>query len=409
MPLYFDATFSWSGYAYQGKVGVFVVLKHLNQYNENNLNIYFNDWELEFEWLEDFSIKQSGTYKSLHQVKTLKSTRIASYDAAITQTIENAQNAFNYNITPYFHVSSNVISPNEIFYEYNINGNTQHYCPLNQIDNLVKEQIGIFVAKYNSRDNNGEAIDTHFVKLLAIIDNHVRQRHQNIQNQPANTRQIEYINFSEIITSLMTDSMQLSQERMIYEKKAYFVSIVDEYCQDKDANTKRKINDICRELLNLNDIDFIYFIKSISPHVQTSSDNLLTLTDFQNLLQKDPTKDSFLVSMNNINDFHTFMVNKYLTKSNDKYMPTTINRSESAKNEICQDILDNSYAIENLFEMDYFITERIACESIAEEAYNTTEIRDEDLPDIDSQESKINELKKVKMIKLTDAERILNA
>jgi len=65
MPLYFDATFSWSGYAYQGKVGVFVVLKHLNQYNGNNLNVYFNDWELEFEWLENFSIKQSGTYKSL--------------------------------------------------------------------------------------------------------------------------------------------------------------------------------------------------------------------------------------------------------------------------------------------------------------------------------------------------------
>jgi len=125
MPLYFDATFSWSGYAYQGKVGVFLVLKHLNQYNGSDLNIYFSDWELEFEWLEDFSIKQSGIYRSLHQVKTSQSTRVASYNAAITQTINNAQDAFNYHITPYFHVSSNVVNPNAIFYEYHINDNDQ--------------------------------------------------------------------------------------------------------------------------------------------------------------------------------------------------------------------------------------------------------------------------------------------
>ena len=33
MPIYFDATFSWSGYSYQGKVGMFIVLKKLNEYN----------------------------------------------------------------------------------------------------------------------------------------------------------------------------------------------------------------------------------------------------------------------------------------------------------------------------------------------------------------------------------------
>lgn len=409
MPLYFDATFSWSGYAYQGKVGVFLVLKHLNQYNGNSLDTYFNDWELEFEWLEDFSIKQNGTYISLHQVKTLNSTRVASYNTAITQTIENAQNAFNYHITPYFHVSSNVVNPNAIFYEYHINGNNQQYCPLNEIDNLVKEQIGIFLAKYNHRDNNVEAIDTHFAKLLAIIDNHVRQRHHNIQTQPPATRQIECINFSEIIDSLKTDSRQLTQERMIYEKKIYFVGIVDEFCQDKNEDEKQKINDICRELLNLNDIDFIYFVKSISPHIQTSSDDLLTLTDFQSLLQKDSTKDSFFVSMSGIRNFQDFIVSKCLDKNREKYLPTTINRNESAKNEICQSILENQFAIENLFEMDCFITERISCESIEEDAYNTADIRDEDLPDRDSQEYKTNELKKVKMMKLAEAERILNA
>ena len=162
-------------------------------------------------------------------------------------------------------------------------------------------------------------------------------------------------------------------------------------------------------MLNLNDNNFIYFIKSISPHIQTSGDALLTFTDFQSLLQKDSTKDSFFESITCVENFNTFVGDKCLNKDSKTYLPTTINRRESAKYEICQSILGNPFAIENLFEMDCFITERISCESIEENAYNTIDIRDEDLPDRDSREYKITELKKVEMIKIEDAERILNA
>ena len=65
---------------------------------------------------------------------------------------------------------------------------------------------------YNIADNNDEAIIIHFYKLLAIIDNHVKERHIIIQTQPISTRQIEYINFSEIINSLATNSNQLNQD-----------------------------------------------------------------------------------------------------------------------------------------------------------------------------------------------------
>jgi hypothetical protein len=54
MPIYFDATFSWSGYSYQGKVGMFIVLKKLNEYDGDDIETNFNDWALEFEWLEYF-------------------------------------------------------------------------------------------------------------------------------------------------------------------------------------------------------------------------------------------------------------------------------------------------------------------------------------------------------------------
>ena len=115
MPIYFDATFSWSGYSYQGKVGMFIVLKKLNEYNGNDLDNTFIDWSIEFECLEDFSIKQGSIYQTLHQVKNLLSTNINSYSTAIQQTINNS-NILGYQITPHFHVSSNVTTPHNIFY-----------------------------------------------------------------------------------------------------------------------------------------------------------------------------------------------------------------------------------------------------------------------------------------------------
>ena len=95
----FDATFSWSGYSYQGKVGMFIVLKKLNEYLGDNLEGNFIDWSIEFEWLEDFSIKQGNIYQSSHQVKTLASTNINSYTTAIEQTIDNSITS-GYTITP---------------------------------------------------------------------------------------------------------------------------------------------------------------------------------------------------------------------------------------------------------------------------------------------------------------------
>ena len=409
MPLFHDASPTWSGFSYQGKVGLYVVLKKLNTYNRQNIQDEFQNWKLEFEWLEDFSIKDDETYMSIHQVKAYNNRAFSKYKKAIYQLVTNSFMYYTPQINHYLHVITDVSFSNSCLYEYTINGTYKKHCSLNEIDDLIKEQIGIFISRYNTDDNNMEAIYTHFTKLLAIIDNHVRQRHQNIHTQLVGARQIECINFSEIIDSLISDSLQLNQERMIYEKKIYFMSIVDEFCQDKDDAVKEKINHICRGLLDLEDDEFINFIKSISPHIHTSDNNLLTIGDFQSLLQRDPTKDSFLESIKNIEDFNTFVADKYLHREDKKYLPTTINRRSSAKDEVCQRILENSFAIENLFEMDCFITERISCKSIEEDAYNTTEIRDEDLPSADSQEYKITELKKVEMMKIEDAERILNA
>jgi len=408
MPLFHDASPTWSGFSYQGKVGLYVVLKKMNTYNGRNIRNEFQNWNLEFEWLEDFSLKNGDIYISIHQVKAYVDKSFSKYKKAIVQLIRNSYMYYVPQIENYLHVVTDVNFSNKCLYNYVIDDADSKFCPLNEIDNLIKVEISIFLSKYNNPDNNNDAIYTHFTKLLAIIDNHVRQRHYNIQTQPARTRQIEYIDFSEIIDSLMKDSNQLTQERMIYEKKIYFMNIVDEFCQNKDEDIKQKINDICRELLNLDDKDFIYFVKSISPHIQTSWDNLLTIDDFQGLLQVDSTKDSFFEIIKVLEDFTSFIRDKYLINDDKRYLPTTINRNPSAINEVCQSIIDNPFAIEKLYEMDCFITERMECNSIEEDAINITEVPEGCIPDDESREDKINELKKVSMINIAEAERILN-
>lgn len=413
MPIYFDATFSWSGYSYQGKVGMFIVLKKLNEYNGDNIETNFNDWTLEFEWLEDFSIKQNNRYLSLHQVKTLENRNINAYIEAIQQVIYNSQNALGYTITPYFHVSSNVNNPHNIFYQYIIDGSNCQYCPLDKIDGLLKEEIRIFLQSHNLADYNGSNEDSHFFKLLAIIDNHVRIRHENIQQVGRNTPPAE-IEFMTIINSLKTDSMQFTNERMIYEKKAYLSSSLDKFLQNKNENIKDKLKQFVRESFDL-DSDFVKYSKSISPHVFAIYNNEMTITNFQDLLNDESLKGVFFKIIESIESGylwqgHKVIYEKIVEEENMRFLPTTINRDQDDCDEVSRDILMNPYAIEDLYEMDYFITGRINCDCIEEEANNYTEINDDEFPSVSGNRTdKINELKRVKMVDKIEAKRIIDA
>ena len=125
-------------------------------------------------------------------------------------------------------------------------------------------------------------------------------------------------------------------------------------------------------------------------------------------------KGVFLKVIQNIENIYSWkeykpIYEKEIDEENKRFLPTTIIRDQEDCGEISADILTNSFAVEDLYEIDYFITGRINCESIEEEANNYTEIRDEDLPDVENKQFKINELKKVKMIDKTNAEGILNA
>ncbi|MGL5049868.1 MAG: ABC-three component system protein [Fusobacteriaceae bacterium] len=94
----YDATSSWSGFQYQGKVAIYYVIKLLNGLSIEEVDNY----SLEIEYLEDFSIKKSSEYVSCHQVKArTKVTTMSSYLDAILKFYSN-------NAKSYLHVIKKV-------------------------------------------------------------------------------------------------------------------------------------------------------------------------------------------------------------------------------------------------------------------------------------------------------------
>ncbi|MBN3003078.1 hypothetical protein JW897_04940 [Chromobacterium alkanivorans] len=92
-PMVHDATPSWNGFNYQGKVGLYVCLCIIKEncethnFSREDLYSFLNDYQIEYEWIEDFSIKYKENYVSIHQVKHYKGSDFSSYKDAIETII----------------------------------------------------------------------------------------------------------------------------------------------------------------------------------------------------------------------------------------------------------------------------------------------------------------------------------
>lgn len=86
----FDASPSWSGFNYQGKIALYHTLTIINNLS---IDTDFSDWSLLLENIEDFEIVEGNTPKSLHQVKAYNSNSYSNYsDALLEITLELYKN-----------------------------------------------------------------------------------------------------------------------------------------------------------------------------------------------------------------------------------------------------------------------------------------------------------------------------
>lgn len=83
-----DATPSWNGYNYQGKVGLYVCLLNILKEAQAGVdlpafNAFLEEHHIEYEWIEDFAIKKNDNYLSLHQVKNKGENKFNDHVEAI--------------------------------------------------------------------------------------------------------------------------------------------------------------------------------------------------------------------------------------------------------------------------------------------------------------------------------------
>ena len=81
-----DATPTWSGFNYQGKTMLLIIIQHINSLMDNNENI--NDYKVNIEQYEDFVVFNNNEATDLYQVKAvLSKSKWEDYSSAMEKLI----------------------------------------------------------------------------------------------------------------------------------------------------------------------------------------------------------------------------------------------------------------------------------------------------------------------------------
>jgi hypothetical protein len=148
-----DATPSWNGYNYQGKVGLYVCLANILKEAQTGVDVptfdvFLSDHHLEYEWIEDFAIKQNDTYLSLHQVKHKADNQFKDHIDAIS-TILYRKNG--------------VLSDTDIFKYFKLRSKVKGDSA------LLKAAIKSEIANHKLIDRNG-LLDSNWKVYVQAVD-----------------------------------------------------------------------------------------------------------------------------------------------------------------------------------------------------------------------------------------------
>lgn len=133
----FDASPSWSGFNYQGKVALYHALRIINtQPVGTNLSAR----SLMLENIEDFEILNAGAYQSLHQVKAYNSTSYSNYSNALLE------------ITLALYKKN---SSNGFIHTWKKIGFKQ---PFTNLIDSIKDDLGILLSQYEPMPRNGNSL-----------------------------------------------------------------------------------------------------------------------------------------------------------------------------------------------------------------------------------------------------------
>ncbi|MGE1163660.1 ABC-three component system protein [Peribacillus simplex] len=435
-----DASPSWNGYNHQGKVGIFVVLKMIN-----DLKLDFEmctAYELELEWLEDFSIKKNNEYIAIHQVKTYNATAPSTYKDAIWLLLAKLLD-FPEIEKAYLHTTSKISKIDnlkEMIYDYKppkeppsiskktvdestvdheifkkywtpkqchdyVKDNGRYYeafdkfavylyengcqhCSMDEIENKIKAQLVIF---YGST-KTPEQLDRAYLNLLGLVDKHIRERHINIQVAKKGQKATIYFQF---IYELIGKNYELpSREYIIYKLRDRFSKLTNDFLEDLYSDEKeglvgitdkKNLYSLINSVLELNDESFLKFCMKITPHHEFRDEDSENILDaLSNYISETHMSEGYLEILKQIrrevdSEKYTFFKMGF-ENQNISYLPTTIIDVHHKRRvgRMVERILKNSSLIDEvLHEIDVIITKHINLPVLEPEKFNN------DIPEID--------------------------
>ncbi len=383
---------SWSGYVYQGKVAVYHVLRMIKDNLTSNIDAIFDDYKLEIEWQEDFSILIDGKYDSIHQVKAYEEgTYPTVYNKALTDLFDklsrgigvsgwlNIWNPIHFTLGtesknfPELKIANQTTSKQSYLqsvldqveiYTY-CNGN--QFCDLDEIDKLIVKKIEEIYTQKNFGISSPTDKQYEIVrfKLYQIIDNHIIEVHKD------STKKKKTIPFNTILDKFEVNYEEYGKEYEYIKVKNNFFEKIFEYCNNtrncsipiEECNNNCDLFKIEKEL-ELKTADEVYeIILRSTPHYKSINDLLNDVGLIFGL-----TKTFHILNKN-------YQTNLYLYKKDTTYLPTTIHTPENIP-VIAKNILNNKEldSIIPQYEIDIFISKDVNSEDILKDARDCKDV-----------------------------------
>ncbi|MED1662766.1 ABC-three component system protein [Brevibacillus laterosporus] len=461
---YHSAIPSWSGYQYQGKVALNVVLDYMMRISREE----YDSYSLELEWYEDFCILNGDTYVSIHQVKSYKAKGLSEYKEAIWNLLgktllksceycylhsstdldtEEAIKKGLLNLEPppmpkppkdpskgpkiktYSprHYYDQVMAANayeELFSKFSSYSYTcsKRYCPLHELEDEIKQKIKSYY-DHKGKPYTVAQIEAVYHYLLGEVDRHITRRHNDEQNDDDN--EIDFvpdrIRFTEIFRVLENNWEKPSDEYVILRLRNMFHSIWDSVSIDLhqitiDEGTLerqddiRKVEEYVSTLSTLSNTDFFTFCQIVTPNIYIPKADE---DAFRNLIPEDGI-GTLLYAFYEIKRELDVINYRYVKKNqsiNTSYLPTTLklisNRyksDDSIKSNIASSILSNAAIRNQLYEIEVMITDNINAKSLEEATMKFTVIETDD----GNPNDKVTKIKKIRMIDIDNAKGELN-
>ncbi len=255
-----DASASWNGYMYQGKVALLVALKKINDIED------ISGYWLESEGIEDFSIGLGEEYKTIHQVKNRKDKNLKDYREALSNIVKKIRDYPEIE-KGYLHVK-NQISINN--WDKDIYNELLDYYPqkIQQLEEIVacnksfNEAYDEILGKWNQENKKFDKRTNDIYKMIIKI----MEVENHFENKADITKEVFKIACEKILIDEKENYDFAGKDNVINKIKLFNYFENEESKEDASKKIKGKFNASSSEIIDMSLMEIEKYWDEISEY-----------------------------------------------------------------------------------------------------------------------------------------------